>query len=193
MLSSHSIVSSSRTVRPCSPWGGRWIWHCRTTWSTVYSSAPHSQEAEEAILHWCKRKRLSRTHAVLGRVIPGGWVPVSGMNMRSLVRLSNHSAFHRLSASARLTYVIELSDELMELLSDGYKWVSRFERPCIRTRWPVRAKWSRCSGSMPRRARDSVAPLRRSSAGWMPTRLGRLSAGVGRRHSLTIRRRWWQS
>jgi len=25
MLSSHSIVSLFRTVRPCSPWGGRWI------------------------------------------------------------------------------------------------------------------------------------------------------------------------
>jgi len=36
---------------------------------------------------------LSRTHALLGRVIPGGWVPVSGMKMRSLVGLSVHSAF----------------------------------------------------------------------------------------------------
>jgi len=30
VLSSHSIVSSSRTVRPCSQWGGRWIGHWRT-------------------------------------------------------------------------------------------------------------------------------------------------------------------
>ena len=30
MLSSHSVVSSSSTVRPCSPWGGRWIGHWRT-------------------------------------------------------------------------------------------------------------------------------------------------------------------
>jgi len=37
VLSSHWIVSSSRTVRvrPCSPWGGRWIGYSRTTWSTV--------------------------------------------------------------------------------------------------------------------------------------------------------------
>ena len=34
--------------------------------------------------------------------------------------------------------------------------------------------------------RDSVAPLRRSSAGWMPVRVGRLSVGVGRRHPVTI-------
>jgi len=36
---------------------------------------------------------LSRTQALLGRVIPGEWVPASGMKMRSLVRLSAHSAF----------------------------------------------------------------------------------------------------
>jgi len=48
VLSSHSVVSSSRTVRPCSPWGCRWIGHWRTTWSTV-CSAPNSQAAEEAI------------------------------------------------------------------------------------------------------------------------------------------------
>ena len=49
--SSHSIVSSSRTVRSCSPWGGRWIGHWMTTWTMVCSSAPHSQTAEETIPH----------------------------------------------------------------------------------------------------------------------------------------------
>ena len=58
---------------------------------------------EEAIPHLCKqewkrptpaRRRLSRTQALLGRVIPGGWVPVSGIKVRSLVGLSAHSAFH---------------------------------------------------------------------------------------------------
>jgi len=43
VFSSHSIVSSSSTARPCSPSGGRWIRHWKTTWSTVCSSAPHSQ------------------------------------------------------------------------------------------------------------------------------------------------------
>jgi len=46
----------------------------------------------------------------------------------------------------------------------------------------VSAEWSRCPGSMARRARDSVTPLRRSEAGWMPARIGRLSAGIGRKH-----------
>ena len=35
MLSSHSVVSLSITVRPCSPWGGRWIRHRRTTFGSV--------------------------------------------------------------------------------------------------------------------------------------------------------------
>ena len=39
-----------------------------------------------------------------------------------------------------------------------------------------------------RRASDSVAPLRRSAAGFMPARIGRLSAGVGRRNPVTIRK-----
>ena len=40
------------------------------------------------------RRRLIRIQALLGRDIPGGWVPVSGVKMRSLVGLSVHSAFH---------------------------------------------------------------------------------------------------
>ena len=52
----------------------------------------------------------------------------------------------------------------------------------------VSAEWSRCPDSVARLARDSVAPLGRSSAGWMPARIGRLSAGVGRRHPVTIRK-----
>jgi len=35
---------------------------------------------------------LSRTNAVLARVTPKVWVPMSGMKVRSLVVLSNHSA-----------------------------------------------------------------------------------------------------
>jgi len=52
----------------------------------------------------------------------------------------------------------------------------------------VSAEWSKCPGSMARRARDSVLPLRRSSAGWMPARMGRFSAGVGRKHPVTVRK-----
>ena len=44
----------------------------------------------------------------------------------------------------------------------------------------------RVVSEMARRARDKLAPLRRSSAGRMPARMGRLSAGVARRHPVTI-------
>jgi len=33
---------------------------------------------------------------------------------------------------------------------------------------------------------DSVVPLQQSSLSWMPARTGRLSAGVGHRHPVTI-------
>jgi len=102
VLSSHSVVSSSRTVRPVH-WeidgldiGGQ---HGRRP---VCSSAPHAHVAEGAIRRLCKQERkrprsvwrwLSRIYAVLDRAIQGGWTPMSGMKERSLVVLSNHSVF----------------------------------------------------------------------------------------------------
>jgi len=64
--------------------------------------------------------------------------------------------------------------------------MSRFEPPCTRTGGRVSAEWSKCPGSIARRARESVTPLRRSTAGWMSARKGRWSAGIGRRHPVTI-------
>jgi len=54
-------------------------------WTTVCSSATHSQAAERTIPLLCKQvgkcptmvlRWLSRTTAVVGKVIPGGWVQV---------------------------------------------------------------------------------------------------------------------
>jgi len=50
------------------------------------------------------------------------------------------------------------------------------------------AEWSRRSGSMARPPRDIVTPLRRSSAGWMPVSIRRLSSGAGRKHPMTVRK-----
>jgi len=52
----------------------------------------------------------------------------------------------------------------------------------------VRAERSRWPGSMARCVRESVALLRRSSAGWMPARIGRMSGDVGPGHLFTIRK-----
>jgi len=41
---------------------------------------------------------------------------------------------------------------------------------------------------MARRVSNSVAPWRRSSAGWIPAIIEKQSACVGRRHSVTIRK-----
>ena len=79
-MSSHSVVLSSNAVMPCSPSGGRLIGHWRTTWSTVCSSAPHSQAAEEVMPHLYKqerksptlvRRRLNRTRLFWGGLIRG--------------------------------------------------------------------------------------------------------------------------
>ena len=73
--------------------------HCRQ-----FVLLRHTQVAEEAISHLYKqerkrptpvRRRLGRTHRLfLEWSFRGGWVPVSGMKMRSLVALFAHYAFH---------------------------------------------------------------------------------------------------
>ena len=107
--------------------GRRWIEHWRTTWSTVCSSVPHSQAAEEAIHHLYKHKQKrptlvrrlsSRTLTLLGRVIPGWWAPVTGMKMWSLVGLSVHSAYHWQSAHCVIRMLL-LSAKLMRCCAAG--------------------------------------------------------------------------
>jgi len=102
-LSSHWIVSLSKTVRSCTPLGGRSIdWTLDDNivpWFVLlcYTHKPHKG-------HLCKQERkrptqvqmwLSRNQALLGKAIPREWVPVSGMKVWSLMVLSNNSAFHR--------------------------------------------------------------------------------------------------
>ena len=131
MLSSHSTVSSSRTLKPCNPWGGRWIGHRITMWSTV-CSAPHSQAVEDAIRHLYKQerkrttpvgRRLSRTQALLRRVIPGALMAASGIKIQSLVGLSAHTAFYWWSARCDAPMLL-LSDELMRCYAAGTNGVS---------------------------------------------------------------------
>jgi len=67
------------------------------------------------------RRRLSRTQALLVNVIPGGWVPVSGMKMRSLVGLSVHSA---MLTSKIITEIIENHSEFSGCANSCNKFVS---------------------------------------------------------------------
>jgi len=115
----------------------------------------------------------------------GRWVPVSGIKMRCLVGLSAHSAFHWWSAQCTARMLL-LSDELMSCCTAEAHGCRDLRRRASAFDGWVSAEWSRCPGCMARRSRDSVAPLRRSSAGWMPARIGRLSAGVGRRNPVKI-------
>ena len=106
--------------------------------------------------------------------------------MRSLVRLSVHSAFHWWSAAHCATRI------LLRCCAAGTNGCLDLRRRAFALDGRLSADWSRCPGSLARRARGSVAPLRRSSAGWMPARIGRLSAGDAGIQPQFERRRWWQ-
>ena len=81
-----------------------------------------------------------------------------------------------------------LSDELMRCCAARTNGCLDLRRRASALDGQVSSEWSRCPGSMARRPRDSVAPLRRNSAGWMPASFGRLSAGVRRKQPATIRK-----
>ena len=102
---------------------------------------------------------------------------MSGIEVRSLVGLSAHCAAPMLS-----------SEKLMSCCAAGTNVCLDLRRLATAPDVRVSAEWSRCPGYMTPRPRHSVSPLRRSSAGWMPARIGRLPAGVGRRHPVTVRK-----
>ena len=73
------LSGHSEFLRPCAQW--------RTTCSTACSSEPHSQTERGTTTHLQNqerrsstplRRRLSRTHTILGRVIPGDGCQLQG-------------------------------------------------------------------------------------------------------------------
>ena len=111
------------------------------------------------------------------------WVSMSEMKLWSLIVLSNHSAFHRWST--QWVTVLLLSDKLMSYCAAGTNGHFNLRRRAFAL-GQVSAEWSRFPGSKAQHARDSVAPLWQKSVGWMPMRMGRLSAGVGCKYPVTI-------
>jgi len=95
------------------------------------------------------------------------------------------SAFHQWSVQSTALLLLS-SDELMSCCGAGTNGCLDLRCRAFPLDGQVSAEWSRCPGSMARWARDSVAPFRQSSTGWMPARIGRLSAGVGRKHPVTV-------
>ena len=168
-------------------------WTLEDNMVNVCSSAPHSQVAEQAISHLYKQERKRPTPvrrrlslAVLGRVIPRGLLPVSGMKSESAVscRVLHPLRIPLVIRPVRRTYVVVR--QLMSCCAAGKTGCLDVRRRAFALDGQVRAEWSRYPDSMARRPRDNVAPLQRSSAGWMPARIGRLSADVGCRHPVTI-------
>ena len=101
------------------PWRGRWIWQWRTTWSTVCSSAPHSQAAEGVITLLSKQEGKPDQHCSWqghSRMV-GANVGDESTEYRTF---SNHFAFHWRECLISVL-VVRWTDEL---LCGGYKRVS---------------------------------------------------------------------
>jgi len=109
------------------------------------------------------------------------------MKVRSLVKLSNHSAFRWWSVQCSACMLL-LSDDLMGCCAARTIGWLDLRRRAFPPGGQVGVVWSRWPDSMARHAKESVAHVRRSSAGWMLAKIGTLSVGVRRRHPVTIRK-----
>ena len=99
--------------------------------------------------------------------------------------LSSHSAFHWWSAQSVALLLLE-SDELTSWCAAGTVGCLDLKCRAFSPGGHGSAEWSRCPDSMAWHAGDSVAPLLRSSASWMPAMIGRLVNGIGRRHPVKV-------
>ena len=104
---SHLVQLSFIVSRPRIPFGWRCMGHDVIIWSAVCSSAPHSQDAVEAMPHLCiddrkrstpVRRRFSLTQAGLGSPMPDGRASTSSKNECSRDVLSRHPMLHLWSA-----------------------------------------------------------------------------------------------
>ena len=104
---SHLAKVSFAVSRPQIRFRWRYMGHDVIIWCAVCSSAPHSQDAVEAMPHFCiddrkrptpVRRRLSRTQAVLGSPITGRRTSTSSKNECKQEVFSRHPMLHLLSA-----------------------------------------------------------------------------------------------
>jgi len=79
------------------------------------------------------RRRLSRTHSVIGS---HSWRVGAGVGDKSVESCRDVRPLRipLVIRPVRRTYVVVVR-QTDELLCGGYKWVSRFEAPCICTPW----------------------------------------------------------
>ena len=135
-----------------------------------------------------ERRRLSLTQAALGRPIPKGLVLALGMKAWSDDALAEYSMSHFVFVhwAARTSISERLSRDFRAAgTNERLDFNLSLRTSCDSCNWPCKM-WS---GSRElRMARESVAPWRRSSVGWMPERTGRQTDGGGRRHPVTMRK-----
>ena len=172
LLSQHR-VSSSKTVTPRAPCGARCIGHAVRTWSAVCSEAPHSQFGEGARPHLCMdewnpptpvHRRLSLTQAARGKPIPTGLAPVSGTKARSLKAFLQFFICD-LSIQKRGCQVWQGCPRDSAQLTQTGVWILVSLGEYLRTHLRDHARYDRG-----------------------PESAGRRSVGVGRRHSVIMRK-----
>ena len=168
MLSGYSIVSLSRTVRPRTPWGVRWI-RQRRTLHPLTAEGGHTPFVKAGVQTFDTGAVAVKPDPRCSRAIPGGWVVKSG-KIRGLVVFSNHSAFHWRSAQSAVLQ-LSSSDELMSCCVAGtYGCLG------LKLGGQVNAEWSRWHDVLDE-AQQVKSPRKR-----------KLSAGVGHRHPVTVRK-----
>ena len=171
------------------------IGHAVSTWSAVCSEAPHSQFNEGARPHLCMdewnrptpvHRRLSLTQDVRGKPMPTSLAPVPCTKARSLEAFSQFSVFDLwfVHSEVRMPSLARLSKRFRAAGTNGCLDLSLTWRV---SEDPLKRPYKIWLGSRdPRWPKESVAPIRRSSAGWMPESTGKWSVGVGRRHPVTM-------
>jgi len=106
------------------------------------------------------------------------------MKVQCLAVFSNHFTFYWWSTQ-NVAFLLLSSNELMSCCAAVTNGFLNLRLHAFPPDVQVSAELSRYPGSMARCARDSVAPLKWSSPGWMPARIGRLSTSRGCRHPVT--------
>ena len=111
------------------------------------------------------RRRLRGPTPFLGGSFK--WVSDAGVGDESTesCRVVRPLCFPLVFRPLRPTPMLLLSDNLMSCFLAGINGCFDFRLRASPLDGRVSAEWNRCPGSMAWRARDSVAPLRRSSAG----------------------------
>jgi len=153
------------------PFGGWYKGQKASMWSAVCSYAPKLQFTKGTKPHLCivernsptpVRRRFSLIQEGLVRVISRGEGQGNGISVWRREVFFCHSVF-QLCSVQKAAVVLDLSRSFSSSSAAGTKGCLNLSSCCCVVGVNKNRSWRRCSGSIARRARDSVALFRRSS------------------------------